>query len=128
MMMNDIQLRRWLAREVWAETIQVARRTPKPPKGPPRNMRYRAWIRTLPCLGCGVEGRSEAAHTGKDGGMRQRSSDFSCVPLCPNCHTFGNRAYHRIGRESFERYHGLKFAMIVKRLNRIWRECAGLVK
>ena len=40
-------------------------------KGPPRDDAYKAWIRTLPCVACGIEGRSEAAHTGQ----RRRHED-----------------------------------------------------
>ena len=52
----------------------------------------------MPCIGCGVEGRIEAAHTGSDGGMSQKASDYSCVPLCADCHTQAPAAYHRIGK------------------------------
>jgi hypothetical protein len=38
-------------------------------KGRSRDQDYKAWIRTLPCCACGIEGRSEAAHAGSDGGM-----------------------------------------------------------
>ena len=62
-----------------------------------------AWIRTLPCIACGVEGRSEAAHTGTDGGMSMKASDYSCVPLCSDCHTQAPGAYHRVGKRVFER-------------------------
>ena len=41
------------------------------------------------------------AHTGSDGGMRQKASDYSCIPLCANCHTQGPQAYHPIGRAAF---------------------------
>jgi hypothetical protein len=47
-------------------------------------------------LPCGVEGRSEAAHTGSDGGMSMKASDRSCVPLCADCHTQRADSYHRI--------------------------------
>lgn len=53
-----------------------------------------AWIRTLPCLVSGVEGRSEAAHIsyaepayGKLGrGMGLKEEDRWTVPLCPAAH------------------------------------------
>ena len=53
------------------------RRKAQPRKGPPRNEAYKAWIRTLPCLQCGIEHRSEAAHTGTDGSMSMKASDHS---------------------------------------------------
>ena len=76
----------------------------------------------MPCIACGLEGLSEAAHTGTDGGMSQKASDYSCVPLCADCHTQAPGAYHRAGKATFERRHGLSFADIVTRLKREWRE------
>ena len=74
------------------------------------------------CIACGVVGPSEAAHTGTDGGMSQKASDYSCVPLCANCHTQAPGAYHRIGKRAFQVRHGLRFARLVARPNREWRE------
>ena len=94
-------------------------------KGPPRDKAYLGWVREMPCIACGVEDRSEAAHTGTEGGMSQKASDYSCVPLCADCHTQAPRAYHRAGKGTFERRHGLSFASIVARLNREWQaRCA----
>ena len=123
-MLTEQQLRSYLA---WAVHGR------KPPRraassargGPPRDEAYLAWIREMPCIGCGVEGRSEAAHTGTDGGMSMKASDYSCVPLCFGCHTQAPGAYHRVGKRVFEREHGLSFAGTVARLNREWRDkCA----
>src|ERR1017187_4447379 len=50
------------------------------------------------CIACGIEGRSEAAHTGSDGGMSMKASDYSWVPLCSGCHTQAPGAYHRVGK------------------------------
>ena len=76
----------------------------------------------MPCIACGVAGWSEAAHTGTDGGMSMKASDYLCVPLCSGCHTQAPDAYHRVGKRAFERGHGLTFVRIVARLNREWRE------
>ena len=57
---------------------------PKPQT--PRDPKYLAWIRTLPCLFCGKPGPSQAHHTAT-GGMSLKGSDFSCVPLCGDCHS-----------------------------------------
>src|ERR1700689_4938475 len=86
-------------------------------RGPPRDPAYRAWIRTLPCTICGAAWRVEAAHTGYDGGMAMKPSDYSCIPLCKNCHTAGRGAYHRIGRPTFERIFGVDLQAVVKTLN-----------
>ena len=121
-MKSGFQLRKWLAREVLGKTLR------KPPakerRGPVRDAAYLSWIRTLPCTACGIEGRSEAAHTGRDGGLSQKASDLSCVPLCADCHTMRPDSYHRIdgGRRAFERRYRVSFAREVKRLNAEWRE------
>jgi len=105
------------------KSMHLAKRA-EPRKGPPRDEAYKDWIRTQACLGCNREGRSEAAHVGNDGGMSMKASDYSCVPLCRDCHTQGRGAYHRVGKRIFERAHGLDFAAEVRRLNAKWQEVA----
>jgi hypothetical protein len=117
----------WLLWHVFGRNPQRKRRGSFR-RGPIRDWKYRAWVRTLPCAACGSEWQIEAAHTGSDGGMSQKASDHSCVPLCRNCHTVGPNAYHRIGKREFERRHGLQLASLVRRLNRAWFRCAGMVK
>ena len=90
-------------------------------RGPLRDEAYKAWIRMLPCVDCGVEGLSEAAHTGEDGGMSMKASDYSCVPLCRDCHTLAPWAYHRIGKKAFEEARGLCLAEMAARLQREWQ-------
>lgn len=111
---------RTLVRLILGEDLQREKRQTKR-REPPRNPRYIAWIRTFPCLACGSTCHVEAAHTGSDGGMSQKASDYSCVPLCQDCHTSGASAYHRIGKLAFERRHGVALADLVKILNRAWR-------
>jgi hypothetical protein len=104
---------------------RIGPRSGPPRKRPARDEGYKDWIRTLAGCACGVEGRSEAAHTGTEGGMSMKSSDYSCVPLCADCHTQAPYAYHRIGRRLFESSNDLCFADLVARLQREWRErCA----
>ena len=123
-MLTNQQLRAYLAWAIHGRKPQ-RRAFSSTRRGPPRDEDYKAWIRTLPCLACGIEGRSEAAHTGSDGGMSQRASDYSVVPLCADCHRQNPGAYHRVGKRAFERRNGFCFAGIVARLNREWREkCA----
>ena len=94
------------------------RRVPR--RGPSRDSGYRTWIRTLPCAACGSRWQIEAAHTGCDGGMSQKASDYSCVPLCRSCHTAGREAYHRIGKLAFERKWGIDCFDLVRELNIAW--------
>jgi hypothetical protein len=87
-MLTDQRLRSYLAWAVHGRN-PAHRPASKPRNGPPRDEAYKAWIRTLTCLGCGCGSRNEAAHVGHDGGMSMKASDYSCVPLCSNCHTQG---------------------------------------
>src|SRR3954463_12723064 len=92
--------------------------------GPARSSKYRAWIRTLGCCCCGTVVGVEAAHTGSDGGAAQKSSDYSCIPLCTDCHTQAAHAHHR-GRDECERRIveriGMTIAEVVRMLNQEWR-------
>jgi|ERR1019366_9819847 hypothetical protein len=96
MMRNTQQLGRWLMREVHG--IDVPRKPVRKEHGggPARNWKYKLWIRSLPCAICGLEPCGEAAHTGGDGGMAMKASDYSCIPLCPACHTFGLPDQHAV--------------------------------
>jgi hypothetical protein len=120
-MRTNFALRCWLAREVLGKTIRKPPQRATTSRGPKREEKYRTWIRSLPCATCGIEPAGEAAHTGSDGGMQQKASDFSCIPLCRDCHTVGPFAYHRIGKKAFVRRHELDIASLVKRLNACWR-------
>ena len=84
-------------------------------RGPIRDRKYLSWIRTLPCAACGTTHQVEAAHTGSDGGMRQKASDTSCVPLCHDCHQAAPVSYHR-DRAAL----GIDFEALVARLNDVY--------
>lgn len=84
-------------------------------RGPVRDRKYLSWIRTLPCAACGTTHQIEAAHTGSDGGMRQKASDTSCVPLCHDCHQAAPVSYHR-DRAGL----GVDFPALVDRLNDVY--------
>jgi hypothetical protein len=83
---------------------------------PVRNLKYLAWIRTLPCLICGRTGGVEAAHTGPHG-MAQKSADTSAVPLCARHHRTGCDSYHKLGARAFEGRHRVDLRVIAERLN-----------
>ncbi len=116
-------LARWLMYAVHGE--RSSRRAPRrrARRGPARNWKYRRWIRSLPSAVSGALG-CEAAHTGDDGGMAQKPSDYTCLPLTPAEHI----EYHRFGRTAFETRHGLDCRALVKRLNHDWFAYAGRVK
>ena len=86
-------------------------------RGPARDAQYLRWIRGLPCCcGCG-QSPCDAAHTGSDGGMSVKASDYSCVPLFRRCHD----RYHRIGRAAFEADFAIRFESIARNLFKMWK-------
>ena len=123
--MTRAQLERFLAREILGR--EPLRKPPAKARRetPERDAKYRAWIRSLPCVACGSERYIEAAHCGTDGGMAQKASDRSCIPLCAPHHRTRADSYHALGRRGFELRHGLDCAALVARLNREWRERAA---
>ena len=113
-----MSLIRYLRYAVHGETVHPRKPRRRPRigrRGPVRDRKYLSWIRTLPCAACGSTHQVEAAHTGSDGGMRQKASDTSCVPLCHNCHQAHPVSYHR-NREAM----GIDFAALVARLNDVY--------
>lgn len=81
-------------------------------KQPLRSEEYKAWIRTLPCLLCREMelplqwSETEAAHSGPHG-VSQKSSDYSCLPLCAFHHRIATDSYHALGPKFFA-HHRLK--------------------
>lgn len=69
--------------------------TPNPKPKTERSDRYMAFVRTHSCCSCfrSATRAIEAHHAGK-GSMGKKASDFTCVPLCTECH----RAVHDTGR------------------------------
>lgn len=58
---------------------------------PVRDPKYRAFIRTFPCCGCGQSWWIDAAHTGPHACSR-KACDLKCIPLCRKCHEAYDRA------------------------------------
>jgi hypothetical protein len=112
------RLEAWLGWQIWG--TRPPRKAPRKRarRGPARSWRYRAWVRSLPCLVCGST-PSEAAHTGPHG-MSQKASDYSCVPLCTEHHTMAPDSYHRIGPERFAAQYRVNYTELVRRLNHDW--------
>ena len=84
------------------------------------NPRYRAWIRTFPCVVCGSARRIEAAHTGAHG-LGQKSDSMKCLPLCERCHRTGPQAYHR-SAATFAEVHKLDIPNLIEQFNTLWDE------
>lgn len=121
--MTNRGLIRYLRFHILGETVHPRASRRKPRKGPARNWKYKAWIRSLPSA---VSGQTpcEAAHTGNDGGMKQKASDYSCIPLTQAEHA----QYHTLGKYAFEKLYHLDYTRLVARLNHAWFEYSGLVK
>jgi hypothetical protein len=69
---------------------------PVPKRDYLRDKDYLRWVATLPCAHCGIEGRSQAAHSDDNGaggkGMGIKACDSTAYPACaptpgdPGCH------------------------------------------
>ena len=115
----------WLYQQVHGEKPpRKGPRRSRSGRGPARSWRFKAWVRTLACAACGSTDDVEAAHTGNDGGMAQKSSDYSCIPLCTDCHTQAPHAHHRNREACEQQIHGrlgLSVGELVKTLNAEWK-------
>lgn len=108
-------------------TVPVRKVRLQPRLGPARCPEYLAWIRTLPCAVCStVSGGAtviEAAHTSVlgPGGMSQKTTDFSVIPLCSGHHRESQDSYHRLGEQGFSHRHGIDLKYLVFRLQSRFR-------
>ena len=69
---------------------------PVPKQAYVRDGAYLRWVASLPCAHCGIEGRSQAAHSDDNGaggkGLQIKASDDTAYPACaptpgdPGCH------------------------------------------
>lgn len=57
-------------------------------KLPERDADYLDYVRTMPCILCGVQHRSEAHHAkvGQNIAVAMKTEDFRAIPLCHQCH------------------------------------------
>jgi len=87
------------------------------PKGKTyRSPAYLAFVRTLPCVVCGVKG-TEAHHHG--GGMGLKGSDLQTVSLCRVHHA----EHHHFGKETFWKRHNLdRWRIIAETLEQYFKE------
>jgi len=65
---------------------------PVPKAAPIRSEEYRRLVAALPCIRCGIEGYSQAAHADDGKGLAIKADDRTCYPACgprpgiPGCH------------------------------------------
>lgn len=53
-----------------------------PKEAPLRSETYRRLVAKLPCIHCGVEGHSQAAHADQGKGAHIKADDRTCYPAC----------------------------------------------
>lgn len=53
---------------------------------PWRSEKHRRLIASLPCIACGIEGSTQAAHRNEGKGLGIKACDSQMMPLCVNCH------------------------------------------
>jgi len=118
------------------------RKTPlRPNRGHESDRKYKAWIRSLPCICCHLhlwqswlrypqhdyvftlslaqQYGTEAAHTGPRG-KGQLAADRTVVPLCSlRHHREGPESHHKLGLKFWD-YWGLDRAEIVRKLNALY--------
>lgn len=72
---------------------------------------YRRLVAALPCIRCGVQGHSQAAHPNTGKGTGTKADDRDCFPLCADrpgvrgCHSFfdSGAAYTKEERRRIEK-------------------------
>ena len=83
-----------------------------------RSESFRRAVASMPCVLCGIQGRTQAAHNNqiKDGkGMGIKSSDVTCMALCVECH----RAIDQGGKLSKQERHALEDELNLKTLRQM---------
>jgi hypothetical protein len=65
---------------------------PRPKTPTVHSEAYRRLVAALPCVRCGIQGASQAAHPNSDKAKGKKADDRECFPLCaarpmaPGCH------------------------------------------
>ena len=82
------------------------------------------FVKTLPCVGCGIRGYSVNAHT-KNEGKSRKGHYTTIVPLC--CERLGAEGCHylldkELGREAFEKLAGVNLERAAAETERLWQQ------
>lgn len=92
-------------------------------RGPWRSEKFRRWIASHGCCVCMRP--SQAAHT-ELGGMSQKGSDASCVPLCPRHHDeLDGRIPGAHGLGAFDLQYGVNLPGIAAAMFDLWKRTTG---
>lgn len=88
-----------------------------------RDDAYLKLVRQCPCLRCGLDPSTEAAHVRYNSGVHNKHQAMSkkpepkwTLPLCPDCHTRDPDSQHRIGEHEFWYRVGLNPLLVCRRL------------
>ena len=121
----------------------IPRKRAKPRRGPVVDPKYRAFVRTFPCVACFgglmadedfgpleavLQGsRTECAHVGLRG-LSQRCSDRETLPLCrAEHHQHGPESHHKLGKR-FWAFHGLDRPALIAEANQRYITDGGVFK
>lgn len=92
-------------------------------EGSDDDLTYSALIRQLPCLRCGLEEFTEAAHVrfasgahGKASGTGKKPQARWLVPLCGACHRVDKDSQHNVGERAFWAAVSINPLLIAERL------------
>lgn len=87
-----------------------------PKINPARDKKYRAWVRTKPCILHSAYYNPVVAHHISAGGMGTKCSDYETVPLCHSHHL----EIHDHGKDTFERKYSIDLKEEAERLKEEW--------
>lgn len=73
------------------------------------SVKLRKAVAALPCMNCGREGRTQAAHCNQGKGLSMKTSDSTLAALCVECHTHLDQGgIEREARREYEAAMNLK--------------------
>lgn len=111
--------------------INDAEFTPVPKTNPVRDEAYRRLVAALPCIRCGIQGYSQAAHPNTGKGAGTKADDRDCFPLCADrpgmrgCHSLFDQgaAFTKDERRRVEQVWTRQTrAMIERQRNGCWQQ------
>ena len=110
---------RLLARYHWDYVMSILR--PNRRKDKPRDSKYMAFIKSMPCAVCWVGEQStptEVAHVGERG-LGVKSDDRETIPLCIVHHRTGAAAHHVLGK-NFWQFHQVDKTRLLQQYQRMF--------
>lgn len=83
-----------------------------------RDKDYLGFVARFPCCACGCKAMVEVHHDPP----KSHAGDWhdrKTIPLCVGCHR-GGKGRHLLGREVFERHHGIDIDYEIERFNKLY--------